>query len=259
MDRSGDIMNRQMNRGLALLLLLLAAATPAAAAQRDETDPAYFHASRFGVRFMDIHAAEVLAWEQCPAAVKEHCSVSVTSPGEDKNVRAFLDVYADSATHERVARALLKADTAPPTQVFQAVLLAATDRSGVATPTLTPGAQKALADLRGLLPFKSYEQLDAVLLRTTNSVEGHLVGRDNRQYQVSLRFVPAGAPDSKELWVQGFSLDENITAKSLSPHRLISTSFSLKQGETIVVGTSSADDGKEALVLLLTAANPNPS
>jgi hypothetical protein len=38
-----------------------------------------------------------------------------------------------------------------------------------------------------------------------------------------------------------------------APRDLISTSFSLKKGETIVVGTSKIDGTDEALVVLLTA------
>lgn len=113
-----------------------------------------------------------------------------------------------------------------------------------------------------LLPFKGYEQLDSGLLRTTSVVEGHLVGRDGRQYRVWLRFQAVGSTDNKELFVDQFQLRENAsfpTAKSVekgpprSQRDLISTSFGLKQGETIVVGTSKSDEGDEALVLLLTA------
>jgi len=70
-----------------------------------------------------------------------------------------------------------------------------------------------------------------------------------------------GGADSKELFVDQFQLTEEASlppAKSENKVRrdqreLISTSFSLKQGETIVVGTSKSIEGDEALVLLLTA------
>lgn len=249
---------RVMNRCIPILLLLTASV--AAAAPRDESDPTHFHGVRYEIHYLDLHAAEVLAWEQCPAAIKDRCRVASASTHEGRV--KFLEVTADSPTHERIALALAKADSSPTTQVFQAVLLAASNRPGVAAPDLPPGAQKALADIRGLLPFKSYEQLDGTLLRTTEVAEGQLVGREGRRYKIALRFEPAGAPGGNDLSIEQFQLREessfppsNAADKTpRNPRDLISTSFGLKRGETIVVGTSKSDAGDEALVLLLTAA-----
>jgi len=252
---------RKYCRWIPLLFLLLAAvaAPTAPAAAADPATPPAFRPVRYEIHFMDLHGAEVLAWDQCPAALKERCQVTATST-QDPRVR-YLDVTADSATHERIAHALVKADSAPHTQVFQVVLLAASNRAGGAAPELPPGAEKALADIRGLLPFKNYEQLDSALLRTTSTVEGHLVGRDGRSYKTWLRFRSVGGADSNEIFVDQFQLTEESSlppAKSENKQRrdqreLIATSFNLKQGETIVVGTSKSIAGDEALVLLLTA------
>ena len=234
-----------------------ASATPAV--PRDVTDAARFHSARYEIHYMDLHAAEVLAWDQCPEALRERCQVTGMST-QDSRLK-YLDVFADGPTHERIARALGQADSAPRTQVFQAVLLAASNRSGGAPPEVPAGAQKALADIKGFLPFKSYEPLDAVWLRTTQQAEGHMVGREGRQYTVNLRFKATGGPDSKDLFVDVLELHEDISSPpagvkgpNRNPRMLIRTSFGLKQGETIVVGTSKSDDGEEALVLLLTAA-----
>jgi hypothetical protein len=251
---TGETVMRQLHRWIASLFLLLAA-VPAVAA-RDETDPARFRGVRYEIHYMDLHAAEVLAWDQCPEALKDRCQVSAIST-QDGRLK-YLDVVADSPTHERIAHALSTADAVPRTQVFQAVLLAASNRPGTAAPDLSPGAQKALADVRGFLPYKSYEPLDATLLRTTRDVEGRLLGRDGRQYSIWLHFKAVGAPDSKDLFIESFRLrEEAALGKPGTPPRvqrdLISTSFGLKQGETIVVGTSKSEAGDEALVLLLTA------
>jgi hypothetical protein len=244
---------------LAALLFLFCAGAAAQAPPRGETDPARFRTVRYEVHYLDLHTAETLAWDQCPATIKDLCEVSSAST-QDSRLK-YLEVNADSPTHERIARALLKADAAPPTQVFQAVLVAASNRPGGTAPDLSPGAKKALADIRTLLPFKSYEQLDAVFLRTTERVDGHLAGRDGRRYGLTLRFR-AGGEDGKQLFVDLFRFGEETTfppeqggkkGPPRNPSELISTSFSLQQGETIVVGTSRSGDGDEALVLLLTA------
>lgn len=240
---------RQLARWLSPLLLLLAVAAPAHAAPREEAAPAPVntYTTRSDIHYMAPHAAEVLAWEQCPDALKSRCAVVVTALAGDPTKRAVLEMTADSATHERVARALAKADSSPRTQVFQIVLLAASNRPGIGAAELTPGAQKALADIRGFLPFKGYEQLDAALLRSTQIVEGRLVGRKGEAYDVWLRFQQAGNGSAgDDLFLDSFRLRDG-------GKELISTSFGLKQGETIVVGTSKTTGGDEALVVLLTA------
>jgi hypothetical protein len=240
------------------LLLLLLAAGQATAAQSGAASGPDLHSVRYEIRFMDLHAAEVLAWEQCPAALKDRFRVAVMALPGDPGRKAYLEVNADGPTHEKIARALALADSAPKTQVFQLILLSASNRPDGAAPELPPAAQKALADVRGFLPFKSYEPVDSVWLRTTRQVDGRLVGRNHTSYEVRLRFQSGGA-DGKDLYVDLFDLREvpdflEPGSPARTPHQLISTSFSMKQGETIVVGTSKSTDGDEALVVLLTAA-----
>jgi len=93
--------------------------------------------------------------------------------------------------------------------------------------------------------------------------QARLVGRQGAQYELELRFRNAGTPEDRGLFVDGFVLKAepfqppalaNGEKQAVRPgRRLIDTSFGLKEGETIVVGTSKVDGGDEALVLLLTA------
>lgn len=237
---------------LSILLLLLLAAHQAGAAQSGSAAAPDIHSVRYEIRFMDLHAAEVLAWDQCPANLKDRCRVAVMALPGDPARKAYLEVNADGSTHERIARALAQADSAPRTQVFQLILLAASNRPGAPSPELPPGAQKALADIRAFLPYKSYEPVDAVWLRTTRMADGRLVGRNGAEYAVRIRFQ-TGGQEGKDIFVDLFDLRE-VPGVPKPPRDLISTSFSMKQGETIVVGTSKSLDGDEALVVLLTAS-----
>jgi hypothetical protein len=239
---------------LSAALLLLFAALPSRAAQSGPEPATDLHRIRYEIRFMDLHAAEVLAWDQVPANLKERCRVATLAVTGDPARKAYLEVNADGATHERIARALAVADAAPKTQVFQLILLGASNRTGVPAPDLPPAAQKALTDIRSFLPYKSYEPVDAVWLRTTNTAEGSLVGSKGTQYQVRMRFQPGGE-DGKDLFVDHFELREVHDTPMPPSRNLISTSFSMKQGETIVVGTAKSIDGDEALVVLLTAVS----
>jgi hypothetical protein len=255
-------------RSIAAALLLMAAPLAAAAPRQAEEStpkPTSTYGNRYDIRFMDLHAAEVLAWEQC--SEKERCKVTALAVAGDSARKGHLEVSADGATHERIARALAVQDSTPRTQTFQVVLLAAGSKTGSSAADLPKSAQKALDDLRDFLPYKSYQVLDTAWLRTTHGAEGRLVGRNGAGYSLSLRFRPVGGAEDKNLFVEMFRVNEEpgtpraasepsgtgLAIAPRAPRDLIETSFGLKEGETIVVGTSKVDGSDEALVVLLTA------
>jgi hypothetical protein len=216
---------------------------------------------QYDIRYMDLHAAEVLAWDQC--AQKERCVIRASAVSGDAAKRGALSIEADNSVHEKFARALAKEDATPRTQNFQLLLLAAGTKGGSPGTEVPTNAQKALSDLKGFLPFKSYELLDTAWVRATQdeALSARLVGRQGAQHQVQLRFRNTGTKEDRSLYVDGFSLraepfspPPSTGGERARPARsLIETAFSLKEGETIVVGTSKIDGGDEALVVLLTA------
>ena len=224
-------------RPIAVLLLLLAG--PLAAQDR----PATFD-SRYDIRYLSVHTAESLVWDLCPR--KDACVVKGLANGNGRG--AVLEVRADHETHARIAKALAERDSAPPTQVFQLVLLAAGNKPNGPAPTLSEGAQKALDDTRKFLPFTHYRMLDTALLRVTQDdvAQAQISGLNASRYKVAMRFRAGGA-DGKALFVDGFGLDES------NERDLIQTSFSMNVGETVVVGTSSVGGGQDSLVAILTA------
>lgn len=250
----------KLRRCPATLLLLAVVAAPAAAAQSGNAAAPY--GNRYLIAHLDLHAAELLAWEQCPQ--KERCKVSGTMTGEGVKV---LEVMADAATHARIVEVLAREDAAPQTQVFQLHLLEGST-SGTGFPAdLPPGARKALEDLRGFLPYKSYRLLDSAWLPTTGLVQARLVGDGGASYDTDLRFKRVGALEEKRLLVELFRMREEGTSPALMeqgklrpPRQLITTSFGMEVGETIVVGTSRIDGASDkAFVILLTAvAEPAP-
>jgi hypothetical protein len=238
-------------RSLALLLLLIASTDVRAQTGRN------VHNTSYRIGFLGSHAAEVLAWEQCPEEARDDCAVATTTD----DGRLFLNVRADAATHERIARALAGKDR-PLTQSFQITLLVAGDKPGTAGAELASAVRKAVDELRELVPYESYEVLDTLWLRGTagNLMRGRLVGRDETGHELLLRFRALGGPDSKDLFVDNFSLTEepgNNLQKpgggTRGPRRVLDTSFGLKSGQTIVIGTSKLDGGEESLVILLTS------
>lgn len=248
------------------VLLLLLPGALAAAQEKPETRTSV----RYTVRFMDLHDAEVLAWDQCGQPA-ERCRVASLAVN-DAVTKGYLEVLADAAVHEKIARALAEQDAIPLSQSFQVLLLSA--GAGIASSGLEipANARKALDDVKGFLPFKSYQLLDAVWMRATQDrmASGQISGH-GAAYQVRLRFRNLGNPKDRNLFVDTFTLmAQPVTPKPSSaaaggsqpiappaPRGLIDTSFGLKGGETIVVGTSKVDGAEEALVVLLTAV-PSP-
>jgi len=255
-------------RSLAFAALLLLPGVGFAAQEQPESRTSV----RYTVRFMDLHDAEVLAWDQCGKPA-ERCRVASLAVNNDNTFKGYLEVMAEAAVHEKIARALAAQDALPLTQSFQVLLLSAGDKPGATGLEIPANAQKALADLKGFLPFKSYQLLDAVWMRATQDrlTTGRISGRGGVDYQVRLRFRNLGNPKDRNLFVDAFSLMAQPTTPKPSSgdakegsapappaaRDLIETSFGLKGGETIVVGTSKVDGADEALVVLLTAV-PSP-
>jgi hypothetical protein len=221
-------------------LALLALPSPGMAQNESPSAPSAPYQSLYELNYIDSHAAEVLAWAQCPQ--KDRCKVESSS--------TELRVLADSATHERIARALAEQDAAPRSRTFQLVVLTANAKPGGAPDDLTPGAAKAIADISKLLPYKSYKMFDSVLLSGSpgHMVEGRAASPAGGSYRVTLRYR-AGGEEGKRLFVDVFGLRED----GIPPRDLISTTFTLDSGETVVVGTSKVGSNQDALVILLTA------
>ena len=246
-------------RPLTLALLLLPASLAAAPQEQPAASP---NSVRYEIRYMDMHAAEVLAWDQC--IQKARCRVAALTVNDSK-VKGYVEVLAEPAVHEKIARALAKEDATPRTQRFQLLLMAASAKANGSGSEVPANAQKALADLKGFLPFKSYELLDTAWVSATQdrNADAHMVGRKGQNFRIAMRFRNVGSPADHSLFVDAFQLAvEPYATEPEGPdgkpehhpgRELIDTTFGLKEGETLVVGTSKVDGVDEALVVLLTA------
>lgn len=246
------------------VFLLALALLPGSLAAKQPEEPAAprdtMQTIRYEIQFMDLHAAEVLAWDQC--AQKERCRVATAAMAAmagDKR-KGILEVGAEPAVQEKIARALAREDRQPRTHGFQIVLLSASVKPGGGAQEVPANVQKALADLKGFLPFKTYDVLDTAWMSGTQDriMEGRLVDHQGAGYQVTLQFHDTGSPTDHSLFTDVFRLKAEPFrlegAKETRPGgSLIDTSFGLKEGETLVVGTSKVGGSNDALVVLVTA------
>lgn len=156
------------------------------------------------------------------------------------------------------------------TQLFQVIMVLGRTSDGTTSEGLPISAKKALDDLRDFLPYRSYALLDTVLLRTARNAETTMRGPDGREFGVSLGFRREKGSGEPELHIKTFrvadktgshrrepmeipSKDVQVLLPPSVPRTIISTSFGIDVGETVVVGSSRLDGGEKALILLVTA------
>jgi hypothetical protein len=145
------------------------------------------------------------------------------------------------------------------TQLFQVVLLRASRKGTDDTEGLPKSAEKALADVREFLPFKHYVLLDSAIVRLSRGMNSSVIVN---AYEVKFSYE---RKDSKLSiwWFSVYPATKKVeqpapagrdtpayAPEAVKP--LISTSFAMDRGETVVVGSSKIN-GDDALMVLLTA------
>jgi hypothetical protein len=146
-------------------------------------------------------------------------------------------------------------------QLFQVVLLRASRKGTDDLDGLPKSAEKALADVRDFLPFKHYVMLDSAMVRlahgmsssvTVNSyqVKFSYERKDNKLSIWWFTVYPASKKTEQPTPPPGRGDTPAYAPEAIKP--LISTSFAMDRGETVVVGSSKLN-GDDALMVLLTA------
>jgi hypothetical protein len=143
--------------------------------------------------------------------------------------------------------------------MFQIALVQADNLSGSSPQQALPkGVQKALTDIQDFLPFKSYRLLDSALVRGSGEAHARLTGPQDAQYEAAFMFNEAG----DGILIDPFNLIKMPEAPAAQPMAHAATprapepaqtsSFRIRRGETVVVGSSRINDSS-ALIVVLTA------
>ena len=156
------------------------------------------------------------------------------------------------------------AHRAAESRLLQIVLLVGM-KEGTSEPQHIPeNTASALKDIETFLPYRSYQHIDTSLIRTNGDARGELKGIGDRDYHFNISFNTESGKDGDRLAFRVFRIGENPVvprppggkgdpqAAPRAPRDVISTSFTVDVGETIVVGTSKLDGGDRALLVLLT-------
>jgi len=163
---------------------------------------------------------------------------------------AFLRVMAPASTQEAIAKILAEKDVPPPSVTLQVIFLDALDAS-LPTPELQGGASAALKDVRTLFPFKGYRVRHTAVFPASRQAGASL----GNEFFLRLDARPGttGGVEVGSLEIQRGNQRDGLTS-------LLGTSFSIRKGETVVLGTSLVPanvnvgpDVPRALVVLVTA------
>lgn len=129
------------------------------------------------------------------------------------------------------------------------ITLALGDVQAGAGSSFTPAASKALANLKGFLPYKTYTLLDTVYKIGLTGRPDQMKGSDGQKYELMTMGSAVAVPNRTAVRLQL----RTVSTPEQPAMFVIDTQFEIEIGETVVVGTSRLD-GNRALLLLVTSA-----
>ena len=165
----------------------------------------------------------------------------------------------------------------PPTRLLQVIMIEANVEGSMPAQGIPRAAMQSLADMKDILPYKGFRLLDTALLRTAMNARATLKGPGGRACTVDLSLDQqrrpedenSGGAEGPDLFFRNFSVRyadaDPIPAAPAggsgtgeapapsAPRTLISTSFGMDVGETLIVGSSRLNGDQTALILLVTA------
>lgn len=206
----------------------------------------------YDIRILEPDAAEAIVWSLCKGS-QSSCVVQHVSPSS-------ISVSADQSTHAKISAALADAQKVPDAQVFQVTMIEAKNNGDRGLGNVPQPAREALDDARGFLPFTGYRLLGTAVLRTAEGAAAIVNGPDDADYNCEIGFLNSVTRDGLQLVIRRFRLQRmppqteyGQYLEGASAVDVLSTSFAMEPGETVVVGTSKLEGADRALVVLLTA------
>ena len=175
-----------------------------------------------------------------------------------------LTVRSTEKNHTVIGELIRKYDVPAKTIEFQFYLIKATSSAEGMKDGLPGPIRKVMTEVAGLTRYKGFESVDAPVLRASEGKQAHLSGKGQYFYGLGLKGVRIVLTDTgkRQIRVDEFSVNFAIPTGYSEKQYLVrdvgvNTSFTIGDGETIVVGASqireeSKDQGA-ALITVVTA------
>jgi len=207
--------------------------------------------SVFSVKTLDPDDAAALVRVRVPEA--QSCTLTA-SRAMDRATAGQRGVIAANCERDeitvKIGEALSAIDAPPVTRRFHVTILDASRKDGP-TPDLPPSEAKALGDAKKVMTYRSFRLLAETVLQT----DGRAMAQFGDAYQLDVVMTPSKSDDAS-VNVERFQLlvaqPPAAGEKTGKSGQLFDTSFSLRAGETIVLGSSaSGDTARMVLVTVL--------
>jgi hypothetical protein len=205
-------------------------------------------AASYPVRHLQPNDALMALTVRVPGMSQDcHVSVNHASDPQTAGLRGALDVTCGTdAIQSKIQAALDAIDVPAPTHRFHVAVLGASRKEGP-VPEASPSEVKALNDFKKVMTYRSFVVEAETIMTSDRGASMRL----NEKYTLTLMIDQNSSVDDA-IDVRGFQLRAVNPQVAPSDYAvLIETSFSIKKGETIVLGTSVSD--QQARVVLVTA------
>jgi hypothetical protein len=175
-----------------------------------------------------------------------------------------LTVKSTEKNHTVIGELIRKYDIPAKTVEFQFYLIKATAAAEGMKDGLPEKIRKVMTEVAGLTRYKGFESVDAPVLRASEGKEAHLSGKGHYFYGIRVKGVRIVQSDTgkRQIRVDEFGVNFAIPTGFSEKQYLVrdigvNTSFTIGDGETVVVGASqireeSKDQGA-ALITVVTA------
>ena len=109
-----------------------------------------------------------------------------------------------------------------------------------------------IRELRGVLKYKNFSQLDGTVMRTLESENAQVVLGKNGEYEITLlpKYIRDDKADSIQIQIRLRKVDISGNIPPKPSLDLISTTLMLKPGEKTVVGVSRSDADKGLILII---------
>lgn len=208
-------------------------------------------AASYPVRYLDPGDA-LMALNVRVAGMSQDCHFAATHASDPKTVglRGVLDIACATGSIQAMIQPALDAiDAQPPTLRFHVAVLGASRAEGP-MPEVSPGEAKALNDFKKVMTYKSFRVEGESILQSDSEAQTQLNGSYVLELAINPNHRAGDAIDVRRFRLRAVNPQTAPTGAQSYP-TYIDTSFSLKAGETIVLGTSTSD--QQARVVLVTA------
>jgi hypothetical protein len=226
-------------RSLRLLPLLLAAASAA-------------HAASYPVHYLEPNDALMALGTRVPELTQDcHVNARRASDAQRAGMIGVLEISCGTDTVQaKIKPALDAIDTPPPTYRFHVAVLSASRKDG-AEPQLPASELKALDDFKKVMAFKSFQVEAETVLQSDRDAQIQVGANYALDLSVDRNNVGAEAVNVRAFKLRSATMQATPTGDKNFFPTFIETSFSIKRGETLVLGNSTSD--QQARVVLVTA------